>query len=55
MTGIRWAATAAAALAYGTTHTLAGLTCASDEAGITCTDSTTAHNISLSRDANELH
>ena len=43
------------ALAYGTAHTLAGLTCASDEAGITCTDSTTGHYFSLSRDAYELH
>jgi hypothetical protein len=42
-------------LNYGDTHTMGAITCDSEPAGITCTDTSTGHFFRLSRDSNELH
>jgi hypothetical protein len=41
-------------LDYGQTHTVGAITCASDPAGVTCTDAGTGHFFRVSRDSYQL-
>lgn len=42
-------------LNYGDSHTLGAITCNSESAGVTCTDTSTGHFFRISRDTYELH
>jgi hypothetical protein len=45
---------APATLAYGETHTVGAITCASEPSGVTCTDSGSGHFFRVSRDSYQL-
>ncbi|OBF23175.1 hypothetical protein A5725_09405 [Mycobacterium kubicae] len=41
-------------LAYGQTHAVGPITCASEPSGVSCTDSSTGHSFQVSRDSYQL-
>jgi hypothetical protein len=41
-------------LGYGQTHTVGVMTCDSEPAGVTCTDTGALHNFRMSRDSYQL-
>lgn len=45
---------APATLAYGETHTVGAITCASEPSGVSCTDSSTGHFFRVSRESYQL-